>query len=534
MIRTILFVGFLFVTTACIHKIDDLNIVPVSPEISFPVGTFTLKAENITKIDSVLIEEGPQGGLQIYYESEVLREPLFDRLSIPNQSFGETVPFISFPFTGGIFSDTTFSQYNSFSIDNIDLTSPPPSLEQVIFKLGTLSVSQSKDFDHDLETTIEFLTLTKDGSPLTIVLNNNSSFDADLANAELDLTGESGTATNTIEYKITSVVSNTGSDTQGTLSVNVSLNTMEFSFMKGDFNTYQFDEVSDTFETGLPDSEFPDNIAFTNPSVEIGVLNSSGIPFGLDINELSVIKNDGSVEAVTGTYDDETFEVNAAATPGETEESAFLIDKNNTDNFVELLNEIPESVFFNGQITANHLGTPPGGNFVTDSSEVVVNSRFVLPLEGYANQYMFTDTLDANLAIDSDIVTPENVNLRLQGENGFPMLIALQLYFLDSADNSIILDSLFLTNEEQQLFPAGEVDNAGLVVAPTIQTNDVSIDNEKYERIKGTGSIKLAAYITTPGASENPPESVKISINDYFTIGVGVSVKATIDPNETN
>ena len=499
-----------------------------------PIGTFTLKADNITKIDSVLVEEGPQGGLQIYYGSEILREPLFDRLSIPNQSFNESLPFSSFVFTGGTDSQVKISQYNSFTIDNIDLTSPPPSLEQVIFKSGTLSVSQSKDFDHDLETTIIFPTFTKNGNPLSIVLNNTSSSDESLSTAELDLTGVSGTASNTIDFEITSVVSNTGSDTQGTVSVSMSLNTMKFSFMKGDFNTYAFDEVSDTFETGLPDSEFPDNVAFTNPSVEIGVLNSSGILFGLDINEMSATKKDGSVELITGSFDDDTFDVASATTPGETAESNFLIDKNNTDNFVDLLNEIPESVYFNGQITANHAGTPPDGNFVTDSSEVVVNSLFVLPLEGYANQYMFTDTLDATLAFDNEAITPENVNLRLQGENAFPMLIALQLYFLDSLDNSVVLDSLFLTNEEQQLFPAGEVDNSGLIVAPTLKTNDISIDNEKYERIKGTGSIKIAAYITTPGAGDNPAKSVKISVDDYFRVGVGVSVKATIDPNNVN
>ncbi|MCB0504991.1 MAG: hypothetical protein KDC58_05765 [Cyclobacteriaceae bacterium] len=533
MIRTtFLLTGIIFLFVSCIKKIDDLTIVPISPEIPLPVGYLTLSADNLTKIgDSLLLEEGEDGVLELYYESEILREALFDRLTIPDQSFNESLPFNSFAFMGGTDSQFKESKYDAFTISNIDLTSPPPALEQVVFKAGSLNIVQSKDFDHDLTTTIEFPELVKDGNPLSIVLKNNTSSSTGLITAVLDLTGVSGTATNTIDYEVTSVVSNTGSDIQGTVSISVSLTNMEFSFMKGDFNTYMFDEVSEIFETNLPQNEFPDDVAFTNPSVRITVSNSSGIPFGLDINELSITQGDGSVEQVTGSFDDETYNVISATVPGEKEDSNFLIDKNNTDNFVELLNQIPQSAFFNGQLTANHLGTPPEGNFVTDSSEIVVNSTFVIPLEGYANQYMLSDTLEANLDIEEESITPESANLRLQGENGFPFLVALQLYFLDSEDNSIVLDSLFVTEDEKQLFPPAQVDNSGLVTSPTVQINDIYVDDEKYERIRATGSIRITAFITTAGVDESPSKSVKVSVDNYFKLGIGVSLKATIDPN---
>ncbi|MCB0494506.1 MAG: hypothetical protein KDC79_00095 [Cyclobacteriaceae bacterium] len=532
MIRTILFIGLFFLSIACVQKIDDLTIVPISAEVPLPIGRFTLKADKLTKIgDSLNVEENSEGIIQLYYDSEVLRATLFDRLTIPDQTFNESVPFSSFAFMGGTDSKVKVSRYNSFTINNVDLLSPPPKLDSVIFKGGSLKVSQFKNFDHNLVSTIKFLTFYKDGSPISVVLNNNGSTTVPLAGAKLGLKGVSGTTTNTIDYEITSVVSDTGSDTQGTVSVSVSMESMEFSFMKGDFSTYAFDHVSSTYETNLPESEFPDNVAFTNPIVNVAVLNSSGIPFGLDISELSVKKSDGSIEQVTGSFDDDTYDVAEAQDPGETAESDFTIDKNNTDNFIDLLNEIPQEVNFNGDLTANPSGTPVTGNFVTDSSEIVVNTRFILPLEGYANEYVLTDTVDAKLVIEDETIIPESINFRLQGENAFPMLIALQLYFLDSLDNSVVLDSLFLTNEEQQLFPAGEVDNEGLVVAPTFMTSDVLIDNEKYERIKGTGSIKIAAYVSTTGADSNPPESIKISIDDYFTVGIGVMIKAKIDLN---
>ncbi|MEN8248258.1 MAG: hypothetical protein ABFS32_04955 [Bacteroidota bacterium] len=534
-IRLTLFIGVIITLVACVHDIDDINIVPLSPELSIPVGTFTLKAENLTELgDSIDIREGDQRVLELYYESEVTRTPVFDRLTIPNHSFNESLPFSSFAFSGGIDSQVKISEYNSFTIDNIDLLSPPPDLEELVFKGGTLTIVQSKNFDHNLETTIEFPTLIIDGNPVSIVLNDNSSTNLQLATATLDLTGDSGTDVNTVDFEITAVVTNTGSDTQGTVNVNISFEDMEFSFIKGDFHTYSFDEISETVETELPELDVPENVALTNPIINLIVSNSSGIPFGLDIFELSVIKRDGTDEQITGSFDDDTQIIVEASVPGGATDSEFTIDKNNTDNLVDLLNEIPQGAYFNGKVTANPLpsGTPANGNFVTDSSEIVLNTQLILPIEGYANEYMFSDTVKAKLNIEEDYITLENVNVRLQAENGFPVQISLQLYFLDSIDNNMVLDSLFLTKEEQQLFPSAEVDNTGLVIAPTLESRDVSIDNEKYERIRATGSIRISAFISTPGADETPPKSVRISADNYFTLGLGVSAKAIIDPNE--
>jgi hypothetical protein len=335
---------------------------------------------------------------------------------------------------------------------------------------------------------------------------------------------------------VSAVVSNTGSDTQGTISLSFSMNDMKFSFMKGDFSTYVINEVANAFDTNFPQTELTNNsIAFTNPSVEIGVLNSSGIPLGLDINEFSVTKSGGSVVPITGTYDDATFQIASPASPGETLESIYAIDKNNTDNLTEQLSEIPTSIYFKGIVTANPSGTPPSSNFVTDSSEVVVNATMILPFEGYVNNYVLEDTINTSLNIDSgDAVSLNNLNLRLQVENNFPLAIGLQLYFLDSIDNSLILDSLFFNQEDQRIFPAAQVDNTGLVTTPIIKTNDISIDMDKYERIRYAGSIRLVATLSTPGAGDTPSKSIKITGNNYFSLGIGLSAQAYIDPNALN
>lgn len=536
MIRTFFFITVLLISISCVREIDDLNFVPLTPEAGVPVGTFTLKANNFTQIgDSVFVQENNQGVIEFYFEKEVYRANLRDRLGIPDQTFNETVSFPLFDFSGGPANQIVASKYNSFTIANSDLPSPAPALEQLIFRNGILRINQSKDFDHQLETTITFPTFIKDGNPISVVLNNSNSFSTSLEMADLDLTGTSGTESNTIDYEISVVVNNTGSDTQGTVSVDFSLESMEFSFMKGDFRTYLLGEIDDAYDIELKQSELPGEIAFTNPSVNVGIISSTGMPFGLDITELSLEQSDGTIQQVTGSFDDQTIMVASPAMPGEVAETNFLIDKNNTDNFVDLLNEIPGSIYFNGSITTNPAGTPASGNFITDSSDVAVNTKFILPLEGYANDYALSDTIKANLDIDTDgVISLEDLNLRIQAENNFPFAVSLQMYFLDADDNTIVLDSLFQTKEDQQIFEAAQVDNSGLVISPTVHSEDISIDREKYERIRPTGHIRILAFLLTPGAGDSPPKSVKVSNDNYLELGIGMKAKAYIDPNSAN
>ena len=526
-----LLISILFV--ACVEEIDDLNFTPLTPEVAFPIGKFTLQADQLTKIsDSLFVQEGDQGIIELYYEIEVLRSLLFDKLSIPNQSFNETIPFSSFVFVGGTVNEVKFSQYGSFTLNNSDLPSPAPTLEQVIFKAGSINIGQVKNFDHQLVTTITFPKLIQNGNAISIELTGNESESLSLISADLDLTGISGTESNTLDFEISTVVTNTGTDGSGIINYDFSLTDMEFSFVKGDLRSYQFDEINSDFDVGLPQDQVPDNIGFTNPQIEISTFNTSGIEFGLDINEVTVTEEDGSVVQITGTYNDATFLAAQASTPGETMRSDFFINKTNTDNLVPLLNNIPSSVFFSGAAGTNPNGTPPELNFVTDSSEILINARLILPLEGYVNDYAYKDTITANLEIDSDgVITLEKLALKLQVENSFPFSIGLQMYFLDSINDSIILDSLFLTKEDQRLFKAAQVDNTGLVVTPSIETNEISLDREKYERIKDAGSIAIVATILTPGANASPIESIKVSSTNYFTIGIGLFAEAYIDPN---
>ncbi|MDH5610298.1 MAG: hypothetical protein OEY56_12550, partial [Cyclobacteriaceae bacterium] len=351
----------------------------------------------------------------------------------------------------------------------------------------------------------------------------------------LGLTGVADTSFNTLDYEVSTIVRNTGVDASGTISISFSMVDMAFSYFKADLKTYDFDSLAENISLGLPQSEFPDNIGFSNPQFRINVTNSTGVTTGLRISEISVKMADSSTQIITGTFDDNPFITDPAPNPGEVVTSQFEINNQNTDNLISLLNNIPSSVLFKGLTTMNPNGTPASLNFITDSSKISMSAQLVIPMEGYANNYQLKDTVNANLNIgDNGFITLDEINLRLQVENAFPFGLGLQVYFLDSLDNTLILDSLFSSAESQQVFPAAQVDGTGLVTSPTIQVTNVTMAIEKYERVRNAGSMVIVASLSTPGANDIPRKSVKITTSNYFTIGMGLSAHALIDPNTPN
>lgn len=521
------------VIVGCVHEIDDLTFTTLKPSISFPLGKISMNAGKLTQLgDSVNVRQGESNVIELYYEAEMLNTTLDDRFTINDQSFTDEIPFSSFLFTAGQTNEVKLSAYNSFSISNSDLPDPAPELTLVELKGGNISITQSKDFSHEVETVITLPKLTKDGEPLTLTVLNNAVVSEDLNGYELDLTGASGTEVNVIDYEISTMVTESGSSTLGTISFSFNMGSMKFSYFEGNFLQYVFDEISTEFDLGLPENEVPDNIRFTNPRIKLIANNSSGIDYELDITEVSVIENNGDTLAITGTYDDEAFILQRADQRGETISSEHVISNDNTDNLSELFSNIPVGAYSRGVVSANPNGVLPQGNFVSDDSRVVINAEITLPLEGYANNYAINDTIkNIDLEFDDDgVINLDHINMRFKIENSFPFDVRLQLYFLE--ENNEVIDSLFIGIDDSSIIPAGTIDESGLVTSSNSKISDVVLSHEKYEKVKFAKSIRIKASLLTTGVDQNPPKTVKVTTDNNLSIDLGLSGNAIIDLNK--
>jgi hypothetical protein len=525
------------VVIGCVREIDDLSFTTFKPGISFPLGEFSMTADNLTQLgDSINVRTGSGNVIELFYEEEVLNTLMDDRFSIGAQSFNEEIPFSSFLFVAGETNEVKLSAYNSFKIDNADLPETSPELTLVRLKGGNITIEQRKDFSHEVETVISFPTLIKDGVPLMMTMTNSFIDSEDLNGYELDLSGTSGTEANTIDYELSTTVTESGNSAIGTISFSFNMNSMKFSYFEGDFGTYLFDDINADFDLGLPENDIPDNVGFTNPSVKLVVVNSSGIDYGLELRKVGVVEENGDSLTVTGTYDDEIFVLKGAQVEGESVTSEFEIGQNNTDNLAELFSNIPKGAYFTGGVSANPIieGVARSDNFVGNDSRIVINAEITLPLEGYADNYAINDTInDIDLQFGDDgVVSLDNVNLRFQVENSFPFDVRLQVYFLDSTSQQSVIDSLFTDVLDQTIIPSGNVDASGLVTSSNIKNNDIILDQEKYEAVKLAKAIRVKASIFTPGADQNPRKTVKFTTDNFISIGLGLTGNAIIDPNQ--
>jgi hypothetical protein len=520
---------------ACVNEIDDLTFETFKPGISFPLGQLSMTANTLTQLgDSLEVRLAESNVLEFVYEVEVLDALLDDRFSIGDQQFSDDIPFNSFLFTAGETDEVKLSQFDSFALTNSDLTGSTPTLTLALLKQGNISVIQGKDFSHIVETTILFPKITKDGQPLTISVTDNESAMEDLDGYEIDMTGVDGNQVNTIDYEISTIVTESGSSTTGTINFEFSMSSLEFSYLEGDFLSYAFDEVNAEFDLGIPEDVVPDNIRFTNPRVILMVGNSSGMEYGLDITDISVIEENDEVLQVTGSYRSETVLVARAPQLGETLIVDYTIDNNNADNLVELFSNVPKSAFFRGVATANPNGVPEGGNFISDDSRMTVDAEMILPLEGFANNYAINDTIkDIDLLFDDDgVVSLDNIDLRFQTENSFPFDLNLQLYFLDSTQQQNVIDSLFIGQEDRLIIQSGNVDDSGLVTSSNTKMTDAILTQEKYEKVKYAKSIRIKASILTSGADQNPPKTVRFTSDNALSISIGVTGNAVVDLNK--
>jgi hypothetical protein len=175
----------------------------------------------------------------------------------------------------------------------------------------------------------------------------------------------------------------------------------------------------------------------------------------------------------------------------------------------------------------------PGGatdNFLQDTSKMTVNLEAVIPLHLRVEDVVLTDTFDFNLSEEVSDVSPEDVKslyIKLDTENGLPIDIETQVYFVDS--NWVRLDSLF-DSSNRNILPSGILDNDDRVIFRTQHSTEITLTQQQITNIWDATQIVFEVTVETKddtGTIRDVKFYSEYSL--YFKLAAGAEVSFTND-----
>ncbi|NND77883.1 MAG: hypothetical protein HKN39_06840 [Flavobacteriales bacterium] len=300
------------------------------------------------------------------------------------------------------------------------------------------------------------------------------------------------------------------------LEISLALSDLVFEHIIGDFGNIKISQDTDTIELNLFDNIQGGLFSLDEVILNLNVINSFGMPFVIELDEVESINQNTGV--VTQLFLSDLELEGQEILGGPAEEVLFTFNDQNA-NLTSLIDPAPIDVIFDINAFTNPDGPPPPEdlNFISDQSAFHVDIDLILPLEGYALDFLLTDTIDMDLSFDQ-YEEIDSLEFKLFTENGFPMEIEFQAIFLDGTLTP--LDSLFMISTP--IIAAAEIDINGNVIQAMNETTYISFDNERADALEQADHILLRAIFNT--TSSNEPEVVRITDAQDLSVQIGVKI----------
>ena len=248
-------------------------------------------------------------------------------------------------------------------------------------------------------------------------------------------------------------------------------------------------------------------VKFADPRINVWTSNSVGVPSVITLNSVMANGLDGS-SVTLEFYEGHPFMVSAPNLTqiGSSVSDEFLIDRE-TSNFDELLSVAPSSLSYDISGSTQQ-GTGDETHFAMDTSRLIVETEFLLPLDFRSTLIALEDTMEFEMGdqgIDTSMV--RQVNLTLSTVNELPIKLDLQVFLLN--ESFLFLDSVF--GEEQVILAASEVDPEGKLLQAGEEENTAIFPAEMLGKLEEIRYLRVRARMNT---SELGSKDVKI-YSDY-------------------
>lgn len=389
------------------------------------------------------------------------------------------------------------TQTLSGSSGTVSFTFPDATLKaySVMMKKGTMSIKTNNTSKVSGAINLTLPEIKKNGVPITASIPlNGSSIQVDLSGASFNFASDPLVPYNKIPYSYNIQVNASSGfvDYKATdaIRVDMTLTNLEFKTVTGDFGKQQITINPGNFDL---DADMLDkiegNFKLSNPKMELIFHNSIGMPAAVSINLAGKSKTSQqiSLTRTPSTYD---IPIPASLSSG-IATGSMVFDKQNS-NIVSFVALPPTGqIAYSGKAEFNKTNTvtPQNPNFIDLDATFSIDAQLDLPIELQVSNLTFKDTTSVS---GEDFDKLENAQLMINAENGIPLDVDVQLFFIDT-----ISKSQFGFTKKLKVLTAAQIAANG-AVTPTKTTQTLSLDTSEMNSLKKANGIVFSGSVTSP------------------------------------
>ncbi|MEX1189961.1 MAG: hypothetical protein WED33_11940 [Bacteroidia bacterium] len=508
-----------------------------SPDLAFPLVNSTLTVNDILIQDQspTTIDADLSGLVRIIYDSDNYSDRAANLISIPQTNQNQDISLSSqtlMNFENNQNLGYTITDSTSYTV-NFPLNSQfggASILDTVFFKTGQLDYLINSFIPHNTSIRIDIPQLFILNEPFTQTFTyastgNNSealTVSRNLSNAFLVLNG-----IDNILVKVKITTERTGPaaiPSSNQLSTNLSLNNTEFRKISGFFGNFQMPLITnDTLQIRIFGNTInAQNLLFENAETTVSVQNSTGIPINYNLDWIKGFRMNSNIPDIDiSAY---SFPQNIS---GQNTSSATQVDYQfnaSNSNVSDVINLLPRYMLRQENYSFN--STASDYSFLSDTSRLRFYQKLILPLNGLTLDLLIRDTIEFNFdAVNSDI---EEILLRLNIDNGFPLSGLLQIYFARQNENvpfsnPVIVDSLYPAGN-LVVMESPEINSNGEAANSVRQITDAVMPGSKWQFLKNNNCNRIIVN-TRLTTSDLATLDIRVLKDNILTIRIGARIK---------
>ncbi|MFP4447517.1 MAG: hypothetical protein ACLFPH_02195 [Bacteroidales bacterium] len=537
-------ITFVFIWNACNLDEFDLNNLSddmeVNPEWTTPLIKGELNMEDLLQAfdSSNVINTDENGLLYLVFTDTLFSHTASDKVKLPDQNYFDLIYSVPFPILN--FDDTinrTIDTLHQVTFENEE------QLDSIITDMFTLKQYIECDIQHDINITITYKDIMKDGQPLVKEINipeDDVPYSEEITEELNDYTihthdtllDSDSDTTKYFRMKYELTINGTGNDlnTDEEISIQTNIETIDMQSAYG----YIGQDTLMLQEGDIPVSLFEESdigtVEFAEPEFRFLITNSYGVPTQIELKDAKAYVEGGN--DTTDIVFDESANIFNIKYPQFSENEVGLEKRdtiainNETSNLSEAMEMNPTHIKFTSEGVANPDGPDGEYNFVTDISQFIVNSELYLPLYLRADGFSLRDTLDLDMSeiIDEENETIKEVITKFKTNNGLPASVDFQVYFLDESFQMV--DTLF-NEDDKPVVESASTNDEGEVTETTEKTAEMNFHENRIEELKRVKNAVFEGRIKTSDFTEE--QKVKFYSHYSFKFSMGIETKVKLE-----